>query len=96
MSDAIAVIYEGGVLRPLHPLPWPEHTRLEVRLVRRQRGSDTRQQVYDVLEAAGVIGASPPPEPLPMVSEAQLVAAAKALGAAGPLSELIIAEREGR
>ncbi len=94
MSEAISVIYEGGVLRPLQPLPFPEHTRLEVRMVRRRRDVDARQRVYDVLEAAGVIAPASPVEPLPAISEAQLAAAAKALGAAGPLSEWIIAERE--
>jgi hypothetical protein len=37
-----------------------------------------------------------PVEELPMISEAQLAAAARDLAVAGPLSELIIAEREGR
>jgi predicted DNA-binding antitoxin AbrB/MazE fold protein len=94
MREEIAVVYEGGVLRPLQPLALPEHTWLEVRVIRRD--VDARQQVYDVLEAAGVIAALPPPEPLPVISEAELAAAAQALAAAGPLSELIIAERDGR
>lgn len=96
MSEAITVIYEGGVLRPLQPLPLPEHTRLEVQVIRRERAVDPRQRVYDVLEAAGVITAPPPDEAPPAISEEQLAAVARALGAAGPLSELIIAEREGR
>jgi predicted DNA-binding antitoxin AbrB/MazE fold protein len=97
MNESIAVIYEGGVLRPLQPLALPEHVRLEVRIVRRrQQINDERQRAYDALQAAGVIGAQPPAEALPAVSDAQLAAAAKALAAAGPLSELVIAEREGR
>jgi predicted DNA-binding antitoxin AbrB/MazE fold protein len=97
MNESIAVIYEGGVLRPLQPLALPEHSRLEVQIIRRRRSSaDQRKAAYDALQAAGVIGAQVPVENLPMISEAQLAAAARDLAAAGPLSELIIAEREGR
>jgi predicted DNA-binding antitoxin AbrB/MazE fold protein len=97
MNESIAVIYEGGVLRPLQPLSLPEHTRLEIQLVRRRRStSDPRKLAYDVLQAAGIISVQLPTEDLPMISEAQLAAAARDLAVAGPLSELIIAEREGR
>jgi predicted DNA-binding antitoxin AbrB/MazE fold protein len=97
MNESIAVIYEGGVLRPLQPLALPEHTRLEVQLVRRRRPtSDQRKLAYDALQAAGIISAQGPAEDLPTISEAQLAAAARDLSVAGPLSELIIAEREGR
>ncbi len=95
MNESIAVIYEGGVLRPLQPLALPEHSHLEVQIVRRPTG-DQRKLAYDALQAAGIISAQVPGEELPMISEAQLVAAARALAVAGPLSELIIAEREGR
>jgi predicted DNA-binding antitoxin AbrB/MazE fold protein len=30
MSTAVEAIYEGGVLRPLVPLPFAEHTRVRV------------------------------------------------------------------
>jgi predicted DNA-binding antitoxin AbrB/MazE fold protein len=97
MNESIVVIYEGGVLRPLQPLALPEHSRLEVQIVRRRRPSgDQRKLAYDALQAAGIIGAQLPVEDLPLISEAQLVAAAHDLAVAGPLSELIIAEREGR
>ncbi len=97
MSDSITVIYEGGILRPLQPLALPEHARLEVRIVRRRgRASDERQQAYDALQAAGVINAQPLAEALTVVSDEELAVAAKALATAGPLSELVIAEREGR
>ena len=97
MKESIAVIYEGGVLRPLQPLALPEHSRLEVQIVRRRRSTDDQRKLaYDTLQAAGIIGAQLPVEDLPMISEAQLAAAAHDLAVAGPLSELIIAEREGR
>ena len=75
----------------------PEHSRLEVQIVRRRRPTgDQRKLADDALQAAGIISAQVPGDELPMISEAQLVAAAQALAVAGPLSELIIAEREGR
>lgn len=55
-----------------------------------------RQRVLQVLLAAGVIHPRPLAELIAPVSEAQLDAAARALAAAGPLSEEIMAEREGR
>jgi predicted DNA-binding antitoxin AbrB/MazE fold protein len=97
MNESITVIYEGGVLRPLQPLVLPEHTRLEVQIVRRRRSpGNQRKAVYDALQTAGVIGAQAPVENLPFISEAQLAAAARDLAVGGSLSELIIAEREGR
>ena len=97
MNESITVVYEGGVLRPLQPLALPEHVRLEVQIVRRRRPSrDQRKLAYEALQAAGIIGAPLPAEDRPKISEAQLAAAARELAVAGPLSELIIAEREGR
>ena len=56
MNESIAVIYEGGVLRPLQPLVLPEHSRLEVQIVRRRQPTgDPRKLAYDALQAAGII-----------------------------------------
>lgn len=55
-----------------------------------------RQRVYELLYNAGLIRENPPVECIQPVSDAELAVAAHALGAAGPLSELIIAERAGR
>jgi predicted DNA-binding antitoxin AbrB/MazE fold protein len=30
MTTAVDAIYEDGLLRPLHPLPLPEHTRVRL------------------------------------------------------------------
>ena len=60
----------------MQPLALPEHTRLEVQLVRRRRPtSDQRKLAYDALQAAGIISAPLPAEDLPTISEAQLAAA---------------------
>jgi predicted DNA-binding antitoxin AbrB/MazE fold protein len=97
MSETIAAVYERGILRPLTPLVLPEHTSVQIQIVAPVPAEqDERRQVRRALLDAGVIRPRPPADPIQPVSEAQLAAAADALSAAGPLSELIIAEREGR
>ena len=95
MNKTITVVYENGVLRPLTPLSLPEHTRIEIQIVE-QPSADIpeREQVRQALVAAGIIRFQTTTEPVQPVSEAVLAAAAQALGQAGPLSDLIIAERE--
>jgi predicted DNA-binding antitoxin AbrB/MazE fold protein len=97
MSETVTAIYERGVLRLLTPLHLPEHTRIEIQIVSRSSAAeDERQRVRQALLDAGVIRPRPPAEPVQPVPETRLAAAAKALAAAGSLSELIIAERNGR
>jgi len=97
MKETIAAIYEQGVLRPLTPLALPERTHVQIQIVALIPAvQEEHHQVRQALLDAGVIRLRPPTGPIPLVSEAQLAAAANALAAAGPLSELIIAEREGR
>jgi len=97
MNETITAVYERGVLRPLAPLLLPEHTQVKIRIVEQVPSlREERQRVRQALLAASIIRPHSPIEPVPPVSEAQLAAAANALAAAGPLSELIIAERDGR
>ena len=98
MTETIAANYEQGVLRPLTPLSLPEHTRVQIQIVVQTSAAhrDERQLVRQALLEAGVIQPRPPADPVQAVSEARLAEAAKTLAVAGPLSELIIAEREGR
>jgi predicted DNA-binding antitoxin AbrB/MazE fold protein len=99
MGTTFTAIYEQGVLRPLLPLSLPEHTAVEVRIVPRsariEKASADRQRVYEALLDAGLIKPQPVAETVRPVSEAELAAAADALAAAGPISDLIIAERAG-
>jgi predicted DNA-binding antitoxin AbrB/MazE fold protein len=97
MGRTVPAIYEQGVLRPLRPLQLPEHTRVQVTVLVEEDGTEEeRSRVRKTLLDAGVIRLHPPAEVAPSVSERRMAAAAKALGHAGPLSELIIAERDGR
>lgn len=97
MGLTFTAIYEQGVLRPLQPLSLPEHTAVDLRIVPRtarvEKTFAYRQQVYEVLQAAGLIKPQPVSASARPVSEAELAAAAKALALAGPISEMIIAER---
>lgn len=79
------------------PLALPEHARVEVRIVtpptaRSKQPPVTRQQIYDALIEAGLVKAHTTESSL-SISETDLLAAANALAVAGPISELIIAER---
>lgn len=97
MNETVTAVYEKGVLRPLTPLALPERTHVQIKIVVQPPTAQAeRQQVRQALLDAGVIRPHPPAMPVKEVSEAQLAEAANALAAAGSLSELIIAEREGR
>jgi len=97
MGTTFTAIYEQGILRPLLPLALPEHAAVEVCIVSRpawvEKAFADRQQVYEALQDAGLIQPHPDFASVQPVSEAELVAAAEALAVAGPISELIIAER---
>jgi len=97
MTETISAIYENGVLRPLTPLALPEHTTVEIQIVKPTSVIETeRERVRQVLIEAGVIRPQLITETIQPVSETELAAAAQALGQAGPLSASIIDERAGR
>ncbi len=98
MNETVIAIYEQGRLRLLTPLFWPEQTRIQIKIVAPPpiRKDEDHRQVRQALLDAGVIRPRLQSEPVQPVSEVQLATAADALAAAGPLSELVIAEREGR
>ncbi len=92
MIETIAAIYEEGVLRPLSPVSLPEHARVQIQIIAQIPGAqEKRQQVRQALLDAGVIQPRPSTGLIPAISEAQIAAAANSLAAAGPLSELIMA-----
>ncbi len=97
MSQTITAIYEHGVLRPLAPLSLPEHAQVQLQIITPPANAkDERDQVRQTLQTMGVIQIQPPLPTVSPVSEAELSAVATALAQAGPLSELILAERDGR
>jgi predicted DNA-binding antitoxin AbrB/MazE fold protein len=97
MAETITAVYEKGVLRPLTPLALPESSRVEIQIMGPAADpQDERQQVRQALQDAGLVRRQPATQPVKVVSEAQLAAAADSLAQAGPLSQLIIDERNGR
>lgn len=96
MSETIVTIYENGVLRPLTPLSLPESTRVVLQIVTSDSAvEEERRHVRQALLDAGVIRPRPTTEQVEPVSEEELEQAAIALAKAGPLSEQILADREG-
>jgi predicted DNA-binding antitoxin AbrB/MazE fold protein len=97
MSETIVTVYERGVLRPLTPLSLPENTQVRIQIVAPTPSvQEERLRVREALLDAGVIQPRQVTEPVQPVSETELEEAARALATAGPFSELVIAEREGR
>lgn len=98
MIEKITAIYEHGVLRLLTPLSLPERTQVELQIVghRPPTLADEQQQVQQALITAGLVLPQPPSMPGDEISEAELMAVAQRLSTAGPLSDLILAEREDR
>ncbi len=97
MTKTITAVYEEGVLRLLMPLPIPERTRVQVQIVAQlPEPEQQRHRIHQALLEAGIVRPRHLVEPAQPVSEAELETASEALAAAGPLSDLIIAEREGR
>jgi len=98
VSTTVTAVYERGVLRPLQPLPWPERTRVRLRVLETEESDeqDEVERVEAVLIAAGLIKPLDPPPGLPHISEERLAEIAEMYAIGGPLSEVIIAEREGR
>jgi predicted DNA-binding antitoxin AbrB/MazE fold protein len=97
MNTTFTAIYEKGLLRPLRPLALPEHARVQIRIIKSptdaKKSNTDRLRVYEALMDAGLIRQQPAVEFISPVAEAELSAAAAELAKAGPISELIIAER---
>ncbi len=99
MSEAIVAVYENGVLRPLESLTLLEHSRVKLQILEVASASpevSEARRAEEVLITAGLIKPSASPPGLPRISAERREELARLLAIGGPLSELIIAEREGR
>ena len=98
MTLKIPAIYENGILRPLQPLTLPERTRVQVQIQEVSEINDTashRRAVNAALVAAGLsretTSSAQPPSKLADERREEL---AYRFAEEGPVSTLIIAERE--
>jgi predicted DNA-binding antitoxin AbrB/MazE fold protein len=98
MTRKVPAIYENGVLRPLQPLTLPERTRVQVQIQELSEINDTashRRAVSSALVAAGLsreATASAPPTS--KLADERRDALAYRFAEKGPVSTLIVAERE--
>jgi predicted DNA-binding antitoxin AbrB/MazE fold protein len=99
MSQTITVIYEQGILRPLEPLSLAEYSQVKIQVlevVSPPEEISEASQVEEVLLTAGLIRPFIPPPDSPHVSLKRRQELALLYATGGPLSEMVIAEREGR
>lgn len=100
MIEMTRAVYESGTLRLLEPLNLPEHAqvRVQVELVTDEQLADELDRARVWLRRRGLT--APVPDSVQRrahpVSEAERDRLANVLGAAGPLSDVIIAERDER
>jgi predicted DNA-binding antitoxin AbrB/MazE fold protein len=97
MSQGAEAIYEHGVLRLLRPIYLPEQARVQVEVRSAEdSGAHLIHRIEEVLLALGLIKPLDKSTYLAGLSEQRLAEVAAVYGDGGPLSDLIIAERDGR
>ena len=96
----ITAVYENGLFRPLTPLSLPEHARVQLQVstvLGEESPTEHRRRVHEVLVAAGLSLST-----VPVMPEAKSLSAerreelARIAASGGPLSDVILAERDGR
>ena len=96
MSTQATAIYEEGVLRLLTPVSLPERARVRIQILTEEELEDDVHRAEAALIAAGLVKPPKPPVELKTVSQARRAELARLYAAGGPLSEVIIAERDAR
>ena len=89
-------IYENGVLRLLTPVSLPERARVRLAILSEEEPEGELGQAEAALIAAGLVKPASPQPGLESISQARRAELARLYAAEGPLSEVIIAERDGR
>ena len=99
-TTTITAVYENGLLRPLTPLTLPEHAQVRLQVLPNrdeESPAEHRRRVHEVLVSAGLSLPAAPvmPEARPLSAERR-EELARILAAGGPLSDVILTERDGR
>ena len=96
MSTEATAIYENGVLRLLTPVSLPERARVRLAILSEEEPEDELSRAEATLIAAGLVKPASPQVELKAVSQDRRAELALLYADGGPLSEVIIAERDGR
>ena len=96
MVAVATAIYEKGTLRLLTPVILPERARVRVQIEEEDKAEDDVQRALAVLEASGLVKPQMQPQGTEIISTARRAELAQLYAAAGPLSEMVIAERDAR
>jgi predicted DNA-binding antitoxin AbrB/MazE fold protein len=96
MSTEARAIYEDGVLRLLTPVSLPERAQVRIQILTEQEADDELERAEAALIAAGLVKPTKIPEELKPISSARRAELACLYAVGGPLSELIVAERDAR
>ena len=96
MQATATAVYERGTLRLLTPLVLPERARVHIQVVEAEPDEDEGQRVEAALLASGLVRPSKPAQSVRHISKVRRAELAKLYAVGGPLSEVIIAEREER
>ena len=96
MSTEATAIYEKGVLRLLTPVSLPEKTRVRVQILSDEEPEDDLRRAEAALVAAGLVKPHGQPPWLKSVTPARRAELARLYADGGPLSDVIISERDAR
>jgi predicted DNA-binding antitoxin AbrB/MazE fold protein len=96
MSTQAVAIYENGVLRLLTPVSLPEWTRVRVEILAEEEAESDLCRAEAALVAAGLVKPVSLPLGLRTVPPARRAELARLYATGGPLSAIVIAERDGQ
>ena len=96
MGTEATAIYENGVLRLLTPVSLPERTRVRLEILSEEEVEDELGRAEAALIAAGLVKPASPQLKPKSVSQERRAELAHLYAKGGPLSEVIIAERDRR
>ena len=96
VSQTSTAIYERGVLYLQEPITLPEHAQVRVQILEQVGDQDETRRVQQVLARLKFVTRPYSSTDLEPVTEVELDRIALLYAQGGPLSEVIIAEREGR
>lgn len=100
MSGLITAVYENGILRPLHPIPFREKETVQLQVVplTPQDDKSEREEIFQLFVEAGLMQTSqlkktPPPSDPVSAIERQEIADILGQVPGKPLSQIVIEER---